>query len=188
MALRECIDCGLEAHTEEDLEKFMKDAKSKHGRINLCKECLNKRLAWKRKTDDRYYLHEKYRNMKQRCYNPNIPAYSNYGGRGITICQEWLDSPDTFIDWALANGFKRELQIDRIDNDGSYNPDNCRWVTHQTQMKNRRSKVTDFDKGTRICSRCGIKKTFEEFHRNKAHSGGRHYVCKECTKETQGRR
>lgn len=77
----------------------------------------------------------------ERCANPNHIAYKKYGGRGITVCQEWIDSPQAFVDWALANGFSPELQIDRIDNDKGYSPDNCRWVTARENMRNRSNSV-----------------------------------------------
>lgn len=75
--------------------------------------------------------------IMERCSNPNNANYKRYGGRGITVCQEWIDSPQAFVDWALANGFSPELQIDRIDNDKGYSPDNCRWVTARDNMRNR---------------------------------------------------
>lgn len=79
--------------------------------------------------------------VMERCTNPNHIAYKKYGGRGITVCQEWIDSPQAFVDWALANGFSPELQIDRIDNDKGYSPDNCRWVTARENIRNRSNSV-----------------------------------------------
>lgn len=76
-----------------------------------------------------------------RCNNPNNGGYKHYGGRGITMCQEWIDSPQAFVDWALANGFSPELQLDRIDNDKGYSPDNCRWVTARENIRNRSNSV-----------------------------------------------
>lgn len=76
--------------------------------------------------------------MKKRCMNPHHMAYSNYGGRGIFICDEW-NVFENFRDWALDNGYEDHLTIDRIDNDDGYYPGNCRWVDWFTQGNNRRS-------------------------------------------------
>jgi hypothetical protein len=78
--------------------------------------------------------------MKQRCYNKNLVRYSDYGGRGIRICDTWMASFQEFYDWAIANGWQAGLQIDRIDNDGNYEPDNCRFVTPQVNSMNRRPR------------------------------------------------
>lgn len=77
--------------------------------------------------------------MKDRCLNPRCKSYEDYGGRGITVCDEWLENPDSFVEWALSHGYEDSLAIDRIDNDGNYEPGNCRWVTAAENNQNRRS-------------------------------------------------
>ena len=86
-------------------------------------------------------IYSVYSNIKDRCYNPNNPRYYRYGGRGISLCTEWLDDPKAFCDWAYANGYKEDVKygectIDRIDNDKGYSPDNCRIVGLDIQANN----------------------------------------------------
>lgn len=77
--------------------------------------------------------------MHQRCNDPKKDGYHNYGGRGISVCQEW-DDVTTFVEWAKQNGYKPGLEIDRIDVNGNYEPSNCRFVTHKENANNRRKK------------------------------------------------
>lgn len=93
-------------------------------------------------------LHNIYYKMRQRCNNPNNIDYKNYGGRGITYCEEWEETQN-FIDWALSHGYTDELTLDRIDVNGNYCPENCRWITIEQQQRNRRNnKYIEWDNET----------------------------------------
>ena len=81
-----------------------------------------------------------WKSMKQRCLNPRCSAYKNYGARGITICEEWMEF-EPFCEWALQNGHKRGLDLDRRDNSGGYSPENCRWITRRENTNNRRKTL-----------------------------------------------
>lgn len=83
-------------------------------------------------------LYEIYHGIKKRCYNKNSNSYKDYGERGIIMCEEWRNSTDIFIEWALSHGYSDDLTIDRIDVNGNYEPSNCRWATYSQQMMNKR--------------------------------------------------
>ena len=94
-------------------------------------------------------LYSVWRTMLQRCDSPSHIQYRLYGGRGITVCDEWRKF-DHFKEWALSNGYdtnaaRGECTIDRINNDGNYEPTNCRWVTMREQCKNKREPIQTFE-------------------------------------------
>lgn len=82
-------------------------------------------------------LYRKYMHMKDRRYNPKDKRYNRYGGRGIKICNEWLNSYQEFEKWSLSHGYEEALTIDRIDNDGDYEPNNCKYVTFSENSKKK---------------------------------------------------
>ena len=83
-------------------------------------------------------LYQCWKDMKGRCNRPTSARYYTHGARGITVCEEWL-SFEPFYEWAMENGYQDNLTLDRIDNDGNYEPSNCRWVTMEVQGNNRRT-------------------------------------------------
>ncbi len=86
-------------------------------------------------------LYNIWRGIKYRCTDPNCSCYSHYGGRGIAMCNEWLQSFDAFRQWSMQNGYSDNLTVDRIDNNGNYCPSNCRWITHSEQQRNRNNNI-----------------------------------------------
>lgn len=95
-------------------------------------------------------LYRIWKGMRNRVFNPNSEAFAHYGGRGVGIAQEW-NNYLVFRSWALANGYRGDLTLDRIDNDGSYGPDNCRWVDRVAQARNKRVNRVVTYKGKKAC-------------------------------------
>ena len=100
-------------------------------------------------------IYRTYSNMIRRCTNPIEIEYENYGGRGIKVCDEWTNDFMNFYNWAIANGYTDKLTIDRIDNDGNYCPENCKWSTYKEQCRNKSNN--------RIICINGIEKTLVEW-------------------------
>lgn len=106
--------------------------------------------------------------MIHRCYNTNDMNYHHYGGRGITVCEDWLNDYYSFKEWALNNGYSDNLSIDRINDNGNYEPNNCRWATDKEQGNNKRTNKMIEYKGkiktlSEWCDELGI-----EYFRTKA--------------------
>lgn len=96
---------------------------------------------YRNKKKDNFRLWSIYHDIKKRCNNPNSSRFKDYGGRGIKMCDEWLNDFDSFADWSKNNGYSDELTIDRKDVDGNYEPQNCRWITIKEQCRNKRNTV-----------------------------------------------
>ena len=86
-------------------------------------------------------LQNVYYSMKTRCYNTNSKSYHNYGGRGITVCRDWLASFSNFKNWAVKSGYREGLTLDRIDVNGNYCPENCHWISMKAQQNNKRTNI-----------------------------------------------
>ena len=107
----------------------------------MCKKNTDKKQRIEKPKYSHTKLYGIWESIKQRCCNPNVKSYKNYGGRGIDMCDEWYNSFLAFHKWAMANDYQEGLQIDRIDNDKGYSPSNCRFVTRKEQNRNRRNNI-----------------------------------------------
>ncbi len=112
------------------------------GSIQSC-GCLRAELLRKRRTKHGLSgtrLYNIWCDMKRRCMNPTRIAFDRYGGRGITVCDEWMEF-EPFYKWAMENGYRDGLTLERINNDKGYSPDNCKWATHKEQARNMRTSI-----------------------------------------------
>ncbi len=128
----ECKVCLREYEVDPNKLQYRKHCGCMHGDI------IESRYA-----KSHPQLSQAIKHMIGRCYNKNNQDYYNYGARGITVCDEWLNDRNTFCEWSIANGFEegKKLSIDRIDSDKGYNPENCRWSNASTQARNTRRNV-----------------------------------------------
>lgn len=94
-------------------------------------------------------IYSVYSNMKDRCFNNNNHAYNNYGGKGVTVCKQWVEDFKIFYEWSINNGYKEGLSIDRVDANGNYEPSNCRWITlsQNVSLANKTNVRRKADKG-----------------------------------------
>lgn len=121
-----CSECGWETNIQMHQIKYTKKCKHKNrfGKyITPGKIWNNKRL---------YFI---FKGMLDRCYNSKEKNYRWYGAKGVKVCGEWIQNPKSFEEWALDNGYKEGLTIDRIDESKDYSPENCRWITNEDNAK-----------------------------------------------------
>lgn len=155
-------DCGK--------EKIVRSYDLRDGKVKSC-GCLH---AEKVKTNTKTHgksntlIYEIWCSMKARCYRTTWKDFLNYGGRGITMCDSWRNDFMSFYEWSMSNGYEEGLSIDRINNDGNYEPSNCRWVTQTRQARNKSTN--------RLITIDGMTKTLSEWcevysvHISTAHS------------------
>ena len=132
------------------------------GSVKSC-GCLYKEKEGSVKNLSRSRLYKIHDKIIQRCYNKNNNRFKDYGGRGITVYNEWKNDFLCFYNWALENGYKDNLTIDRIDVNGNYEPKNCRWISNYEQQRNKRTNVFIEIDGKTMCVKDWCKKINKEY-------------------------
>lgn len=133
----------------EYCNKILKLPTYRGKRKNSC-GCMNYKLKEKKYNFRIMKLYNVWKTMKERCRNKNTYMYYRYGGRGIDVCEEWKNNYMIFQNWALNNGYKDGLTIDRINNDGNYNPDNCQFLTNKENIRKKSNINIDIANKIRI--------------------------------------
>lgn len=143
-----CIcECGNEKITSSELLR--------RGSVRSC-GCLRKELAAKQlrkhkvSSEENKRLYRSWQKMNLRCFDPDDKKFKDYGARGITVCDQWRDF-STYANWAFENGYSDELTLDRIDVNGDYTPDNCRWADYFVQSRNSRLRKTNTSGCRGVC-------------------------------------
>ena len=191
VAVKTCSKCGV----EKSFDDFHKNKLTVDGRQGYCKECRhNARVSkWvdfptqeivrvrngktqiftrgKNHGESKTPLYRRWKSMRERCNSKAAHNYRWYGGRGVTVCEEWNNNFFAFKNWAVSTGYSKEMELDRINNDGPYSPENCRWVTRLTNLENRaaylstemEAKVTARAKKDGISIHTVIKNALESY-------------------------
>lgn len=149
-----CWECKCDCGKTKVL--IPRDVKS--GKVKSCgcfhdERCRERATKFQHSVYEYKRLYSIYNGIKKRCYNTNEPRYKDYGARGIRMCEEWLNSKtgfDSFVSWSITHNYSENLSIDRIDPNGDYSPENCRWITLQEQSLNKRETLWVNYKGERI--------------------------------------
>lgn len=146
----QCLECGLTHLTHPNTLK-----EGLGQQLSIC-ICYRQDPGWSQEIESA--IHRRITNAIKRCHEEWHQSYHNYGGRGITVCDEWRNDFGKFYRWSIANGFSPELQLDRIDNDGPYAPWNCRWVTRKENIRNTRvNKIVQIN-GESLCLVAAVEK------------------------------